>query len=88
MMKYMASGLKKFTSIHGRLALEINRCLQGAQVPNWMIKGKTILIQKDPSKGTAPNYYRSITCLQIMWKILTAQKGKDLRLANKLRIVS
>ena len=24
---------KKFTSIHGRLALEMNRCLQGAQVP-------------------------------------------------------
>ena len=24
---------KKFTSIHGRLALEMNRCLQGMQVP-------------------------------------------------------
>ena len=31
---------KKFTSIHGRLALEMNRCLQGAQVTNWMTKGK------------------------------------------------
>ena len=25
---------KKFTSIHGRLALEMNRCLQGVQVPD------------------------------------------------------
>ena len=38
-----------------------------------MTKGKTTLIQKDPSKGTAPNNYRPITCLPMMWKILTAQ---------------
>ncbi len=47
---------KKFTSIHDTLALEMNRCLQDAQVPDWMTKGKITLIQKDPSKGTAPNY--------------------------------
>ena len=64
---------KKFTSIHDRLALEINRRLQDAHVPEWMTKGKTTLIQKDPSKGTAPNNYRPITCLPMMWKILTAQ---------------
>ena len=33
--------LKKFTSIHDRLALEINRCLQRAYVPEWMTKEKT-----------------------------------------------
>ena len=38
-----------------------------------MTKGKTTLIQKDPRKGTAPNNYRPITCLPMMWKILTAQ---------------
>ena len=59
----------KFTSIQGRQALEMNRCLQGAQIPDWM----TTLIQKVPSKGTAPNNYRPITCLPIMWKTLTAQ---------------
>ena len=61
---------KKFTSIHGRLALEMNRCLQ---VPEWMTKGKTTLIQKDRIKGTAPNNYWPITCLPMMRKILTAQ---------------
>ena len=45
---------KKFTSIHGRLALEMNRCLQDAHVPEWMTKGNTTLIHKDPRKGTAP----------------------------------
>ena len=69
---------KKFTSIHDMLALEMNKCLQYAQVPNWMTKGKTTLIQKDPNKGTAPNSYRPITCLPVMWKILTAQIKEDI----------
>ena len=32
---------KKFTYIHDRLALEMNRCQQDAQVSDWMNKGKT-----------------------------------------------
>ena len=64
---------KKFTSIYGRLALQMNSCLQGAQVPDWMTKGKTTLIQKAPSNETAPNNHRPITYLPMMWKILTAQ---------------
>ena len=51
----------------------MNRCLQDAQVPDFMTTGKTTLIQKDPNKGTATNNYRPITCLPVMWKILTAQ---------------
>ena len=51
----------------------MNKCLQTAHVPKWMIKGRTTLIQKDPNKGTTPNNYRHITCLPMMWKILTAQ---------------
>ena len=48
---------KKFSSIHGKLALEMNRCIQGAQVPEMMTKGNTTLIQTDPTKGTAPNNF-------------------------------
>ena len=51
----------------------MNRCIQGAQIPDWMTKGKTTLTQKDPSKGTAPHNYRPIASLPMMWKILTAQ---------------
>ena len=69
---------KKFTSIHDRLTLEMNRCLQDVQVPDWMTKGKTTLIQKDPSKGIAPNKYRHITCLPMMGKISTAQIGEEI----------
>ena len=69
---------KKFTSIHDRLALEMNKCLQRAHVPEWMTKGRTILIQKDPSKEIAPNNYRPITCLPMMWKILRAQIREEI----------
>ena len=73
MMEYMVSGFKKLTSIHDRLALEMDRCLQGIHVLEWMTKGKTTLIQKDPSKGTTPNNNWLITCLPMTWKLLTVQ---------------
>ena len=56
----------------------MNKCLQGAHVPKWMIKGKTTLIQNDLSKGTAPNNYRPITCQPMMWKILTGQIKEEI----------
>ena len=43
----------------------------------WQRKGLT-LIQKDPLKGTATNNYRPITCLLIMWQILTAQIREEI----------
>ena len=64
---------KKLTIIQDRLALEMNRCLQEAHIPQRVTKEKTTLIQKDPRKETTPNNYRHITCLPIMRKILTAQ---------------
>ena len=69
---------KNFTSIHDRLALEMNKCRQTAHVPEWMTNGRTTLIQKDLNKGTAPNNYRPITCLPMMWKILTAQMREEI----------
>ena len=76
---------KKFTSIHIRLALEMNRCLQGAHVLKWMTKGKITLIQKDPLKGTTPNNYRPITYLTMMWKILTAQIREEIYYSLTIR---
>ena len=56
----------------------MNKCLQTALVPERMTKGRTLLIQKDPNKGTDPNNYRPITCLRMMWKILTAQIREEI----------
>ena len=36
-----------------------------------MTQGRTVLIIKDPEKGTSPGNYRPMTCLPVMWKLLT-----------------
>ena len=40
-------------------------------MPSWLTGGTTSLIQKDKSKGNAASNYRPITCLPLMWKLLT-----------------
>ena len=72
-MVFTDFGFKKFTSIHHRLATEMNKSIQKTEIPEWMTKGKTTVIHKDPHKRTAPTNYRPIMCLPVMWKILTAQ---------------
>ena len=63
--------VKHFTSLHDLIATQMNRCLIESTVPRWMIKGKTYLIMKDPNKGFKPGNFRPITCLPIMWKLLS-----------------
>ena len=75
---------KKFTSILDRLALKRNRSLQGAYVSEW----KTTLIQKDPLNVTNPNTCRLFNLLiDDAENINSPNEGRDLLLANKLRIV-
>ena len=63
--------LKNFKSMHQYLEKYFAECLEG-QTPTWMTKGRTVLIQKDKSKGRDASNYRPITCLPLCWKLLTA----------------
>ena len=40
-------------------------------MPSCLTSGRTSLLQKDKSKGNVASNYRSITCLPLMWKLLT-----------------
>ena len=40
-------------------------------MPGWFTRGRTSLLQKDKSKGNVASNYRPITCLPLMWKLLT-----------------
>ena len=51
----------------------MKKCLQRAHEPEWITKGRTTLIKKDPNKETFQNNYRPITCLPMIWKILPTQ---------------
>ena len=63
--------LKNFKSLHQRLAHHLKYTVENQQTPTWMITGRTTLVQKDKSKGNAASNYRPITCLPMMWKLLT-----------------
>ncbi|MEM7298655.1 MAG: reverse transcriptase domain-containing protein [Bacteroidota bacterium] len=62
---------KKFSSLLPKLADSLSSCLRASEVPQWLVKSRTVLIQKDPKKGTAASNYRPIACLPLMWKLLS-----------------
>ena len=63
--------LNNFSSLHERVRLQLKECLDSGFVPNWLTRGRTSLLQKDKSKGNVASNYRPITCLPLMWKLLT-----------------
>ena len=63
--------LKNFSSLHERVRLQLNEYLNSEFVPGWLTRGRTSLLQKDKSKGNVASNYRPITCLPLMWKLLT-----------------
>ena len=63
--------LKNFKSMHQWLVKYLAECYKGT-TPAWRTKGRTVLIQKDKSKGTFASNYKPITRLPLCWKILTA----------------
>ena len=69
--------LKEFTSLHSRISEQLDECLQTGQVASWMTKGRTSLILKDQSKGNIVSNFRPITCLPLMWKLLTGIIAKE-----------
>ena len=80
---------KKFDSLHGALTNALKACVEQGEVPEWMVKGRTVLFQKDPEKGTDVQNYRPIACLPLMWKLLTgifADKIYDHLQANNLLV--
>ena len=62
---------KNLTAVHTRLAAHLQECLNSGEIPEWLVKGKTTLIMKDPTKGNDVGNYRPIACLPLMWKLLT-----------------
>ena len=53
-------------------------CLDNGQIPTWMTKGRTVLLQKDKAKGNDSSNCRPITCLPLAWKILTGILAEEI----------
>ena len=65
--------LKNFSSLHGKVRSQLNECVGSGFVPSWfwLTRGRTALFQKDKSKGNIASNYRLITCLPLVWKLLS-----------------
>ncbi|CAB3989598.1 Hypothetical predicted protein [Paramuricea clavata] len=64
--------IKKITSCHQRIAEQLDEILNGkAELPQWITYGRTVLCLKDPSRGNAVDNFRPISCLPLMWKLMT-----------------
>ena len=70
--------LKNFSSLHDRIACQLNAVVESGDVPAWMTYGRTVLCVKDRSKGNAASNFRPISCLPIMWKLLTGMLSEQL----------
>ena len=64
--------LKSFSSLHERVSLQLKECLHSGFVPRCLTRGRTSLLQKDQIKDNVASNYRPITCLPLMWKLLTS----------------
>ena len=70
--------LKNLTNLQSRIASQMNSILMGENsLPVWMTHGRTVLCQKDPKKGNAAENYRPITCLPLLWKLLTVMIAEE-----------
>ena len=63
--------LKNLTPLHDKLVMYLQEYLDPGVVPDWLTKGRTVLIQKDKAKGDIASNYQPITCLPLVWKLLT-----------------
>ena len=64
--------LKKLTSLHDRIADQMSELVNNrVPLPVSMITGRTVLFQKDPQKGNVVEHYRPISCLPLLWKLMT-----------------
>ena len=66
-IRKMTNWKGRFSSLHSKLTKHLQTCVVVGDVPTWMTKGKTTLIQKNPEKVNAANNYRPITCLPLMY---------------------
>ena len=65
--------LKRLTTLHARIAKQMDNIISNREdTPKWMTLGKTVVCQKDPIKENAVDNYRPISCLPLMWKLMTA----------------
>ena len=70
--------IKNLNNLHNSIALQLHRCLQENNLPKWVVTGKSLLFIKVIQKRNLVSNFRPITCLPIIWKLLTGILAEEL----------
>ena len=70
--------IKNVSNLHNSIALQLDRCLQENNLPKWMVTRKTLLCIKEIQKGNLVSHFRPISCLPLIWKLLTSILAEEL----------
>ena len=70
--------IKNFTSLQKQITKQLDDCLQLNSVPAWLTTGRTVLIVKNKELGSIATNFRPITCLPLIWKLLTGILADEL----------
>ena len=54
-----------------RIAFHLQSSITRGESPDWLTTGRTVLLLKGKSKGNKVSNYRPITCLRLVWELIT-----------------
>ena len=60
-----------FVSMQERIKFHLQSCISTGKAPDWMTTVRTVLLLKDWSEENVVSNYRLVTCLSLIWKLLT-----------------
>ena len=63
--------IKALTNLHETIALQLDKYLEDSNVPVWMATGKTLFCVKEIEEGNLVSNFKPITCLPLIWKLMT-----------------
>ena len=70
---------KNLCNLNEQIAVQTNKIWMGDDsLPAWMTHDRTVLRQKYPRKGNTVENYCPITCLPLMWKLLTGVIAEEM----------
>ena len=70
--------VKNLSNLHERIAIQMSKILMGEDSPPaWMTYGRTVLCQNDLKRDNAAENYHPVTCLPLMWELLTGMIAEE-----------
>ena len=70
--------IKMLVLMQERIEFHLHSCITRGKLPDWMTSGRAVSLLKDKSKGNKVSNYRTITCLRLVWKLITGISADEI----------